>query len=291
MHSIKGRIFFDYSLIIIGATVMAVALNLFLEPSNIVIGGFTGLGIIIKAVSKYIAGFEIPMWVSNIVLNIPLFIISIKIFGMKFVRRTIFATFFLSFALIYTAWIPIFESDYITTSIFGGVLAGLGLGLIFRSNATTGGTDLVAVIIHKYLKHFSVGSIMFVVDVLIIALGFFVFGSIATMYAIISVFIITKVVDAILEGFNFAKAVFIISDKADEISNEIFKTVDRGVTAINGKGMYSGNQKYILLSIVSKKEVLAIKEIIKVIDKNAFVIVSDVREVLGEGFQSVLDNE
>lgn len=278
---------FEYGFIVLGVTIMAVAINIFLDPNNLVIGGVTGLAIIIRDLSERFIGYSIPLWLTNIILNIPLFLIGMKTLGIKFLKRTVFATMFLSLALIYTKWIPIFESDLTIASIFGGLLSGAGLGLIFRSSATTGGSDLAASIIHKYNRHISVARIMLIIDVIIIIAGFFVFGSLATMYAIIAVFIISKVVDAMLEGLSFAKAAFIISDKSDEIADSIIKNLDRGATSLFGKGMYTGIQRNVILCVVSKKEILKLKVITAKIDLNAFVIVADVREVLGEGFQAI----
>lgn len=278
---------FEYGFIVLGVTIMAVAINIFLDPNNLVIGGVTGLAIIIRDLSERFIGYSIPLWLTNIILNIPLFLIGMKTLGIKFLKRTVFATMFLSLALIYTKWIPIFESDLTIASIFGGLLSGAGLGLIFRSSATTGGSDLAASIIHKYNRHISVARIMLIIDVIIIIAGFFVFGSLATMYAIIAVFIISKVVDAMLEGLSFAKAAFIISDKSDQIADSIIKNLDRGATSLFGKGMYTGIQRNVILCVVSKKEILKLKVITAKIDLNAFVIVADVREVLGEGFQAI----
>lgn len=283
----KDNVFYEYLLIIIGTIFMAIALNIFLEPNNIVTGGVTGLAIIIAHLSNNIIGEEIPLWLTNIVLNIPLFLVTIKVFGVKFLKRTLFATIFLSVSLYFTSWFSKIEVDNTLASVFGGVLCGIGLGLIFRSSATTGGTDLAASIIHKYIKHYSISKIMFFIDVIIIAAGFFVFGSIATMYAIISVFIISKVIDAILEGLSFAKAAFIISEKYDEIAKEIMYKLDRGATSIYGKGMYTKKELNIILCVVSQKEIVTLKEITSNVDPNAFVIVADVREALGEGFRDI----
>lgn len=266
---------------------MALALSLFLEPNSIVTGGVTGLAIVIEHLSEITFGKRIPLWLTNIVLNIPLFLITIKVFGMKFLKRTLFATIFLSVSLYFTEFIPPIDVDNTLACVFGGAICGVGLGFIFRGNATTGGTDLAASIIHKYVKYFSVPKIMFFIDIIIVIAGFFVFGSIATMYAIISIYIISKVIDAILEGLSFAKAAFIISEKYEEITNEILSKLDRGATAIYGKGMYTKKELNILLCVVSQKEIFKLKEITSDIDPNAFVIVADVREALGEGFKSI----
>lgn len=284
------RSIIDYLYIIFGTTILAIGLNSFLDPHGLVIGGATGLAIIIRSLSIRFFQIDVPLSVTNIILNIPLLIICFKVFGWKYLKRTLFATVYLSVALIYTKWIPVIESDLTLASIFGGVLAGAGLGFTFKCSATTGGTDLVASIIHNYNKHISLSKIMFVIDVIIIAAGFFVFGSLATLYAVIAVFIITKIIDTILEGFSFAKAAFIISDKYDLISEEITKNLERGATAIYGKGLYTLKEKNIILCVVSSKEIIKLKELTAKADPNAFVIVADVREVLGEGFKPINTN-
>lgn len=274
----------NFCFIFIGTLFMAVALNVFFEPNNIVIGGATGVAVIIKHLTAGIFDGGISLGVSNLIINVPLFFIAIKIFGRRFIGKTLFATLMLSFNLELTAWLPAFFGDFIIISVFGGVLTGLGLAFIFRAGATTGGSDMAASLIQYKFKHFTVAVVMFAIDVVIICFGYFIFGLSATMYAVISVFITSKVIDAVLEGLAFAKAAFIISEKSDEICDVIFRELDRGVTSLYAKGMFSGKEKNVLLCVVSNKEVFKIKEIAKEIDESAFVMVTDVREVLGEGF-------
>lgn len=274
----------DFILIIIGATFLAAAINIFFEPLEMVTGGVTGLSIVIKDLTTNMVEGGIPLYISNIAINIPLFIIAFLIKGKDFGKRSFFATLYLSFALFYTQWLTPLTEDILLGSIFGGTLAGIGLGLVFMAFSTTGGTDLAASIIQHFVKHVSVAQLMLVLDAIIIALGFFNFGPEKTMYAIISVFITAKIIDAILEGIHFSKAAFIISDKYETISDEIMEKLDRGVTGLEGSGMYTKLSKKVLLCVVSKRQVVKLKELVRDIDKNAFVIVADVREVLGEGF-------
>lgn len=274
----------DFTLIIIGATFLAAAINIFFEPLEMVTGGVTGLSIVIKDLTTNIVEGGIPLYISNIAINIPLFIIAFLIKGKDFGKRSFFATIYLSFALFYTQWLTPLTEDILLGSIFGGTLAGIGLGLVFMAFSTTGGTDLAASIIQNFVKHVSVAQLMLVLDAIIITLGFFNFGPEKTMYAIISVFITAKIIDAILEGIHFSKAAFIISDKYETISDEIMEKLDRGVTGLDGSGMYTKMSKKVLLCVVSKRQVVKLKELVRDIDKNAFVIVADVREVLGEGF-------
>jgi len=274
----------DYIFIIIGTTLIALAINLFFESNELVTGGVTGLAIIIK----YISNNKIPLWATNIVVNIPLFIIGTFLKGKGFVGKTLFSTFYLSFALYYTRFIPIPTNDLLLSSIFGGILGGAGLGIVFYANATTGGTDLAASILKLYFKHINIGTIMVFIDGIIIILGTFVFGIEKAMYAIISIYITGKIVDNILEGIHFSKVAFIISEHSEIIANELMSNINRGVTSLNGKGMYTKDDKQVLFCVVSKKQIVVVKEIVKEIDSSAFVIVADVREVLGEGFSQYL---
>lgn len=275
---VKNNTLNEYIFIMLGCFFLAFALTGFLEPKEIVIGGATGLAIILEKLTNS----AIPMWLGNILINLPLFALSIKIYGFRFLRRTVFATLFLSFALYITELIPLFETDYLIACIFGSLFSGIGIGLILRSNATTGGSDLGATLLHSAFKAVSVSKLMLIIDSIIIMLGFFIFGSNPTFYAILGAYIIAKVIDLIVEGFDFAKAVFIISEKSEEIGQALINNLDRGVTKIYGEGAYTGDRKNIILCVLQVKEIARMKEITAEIDKAAFVIVTDVREVLGD---------
>ncbi|MBQ1802364.1 YitT family protein [Lachnobacterium bovis] len=275
----------DYCLIAIGTCLVAMAYAWIYDPIHLVDGGFTGLAIVIKDVSKKIIKGGIPLWVTNIGLNAPVFIAAYIVMGKRFIGRTFFGTVMLSFWLGLLPSVNIPKGDYVIAAIFGGLLAGAGLGLTFKSKATTGGTDMVAALIHKKIKHYSVAQIMQFVDFIIIGIGLMIFGLRSTLYAIIAITIASRTSDTILEGFKFSKAAYIITDKYDEIAETLLETLDRGVTGLEARGMYTGDEKCVLYCVVSKKEIVNLKEIVVRIDPKAFVIVSDVREVLGEGFQ------
>ena len=164
---------------------------------------------------------------------------------------------------------------------------GLGLGLVFRSGATTGGTDLAARIVHRFIPNLTMGQTLLFIDSSVIIFAAIAFGSFQLgLYAIVSLYVSSKVIDAILEGVNFAKSVLIISDKSDEIAHRIMKDLDRGVTALKGTGMYTGKDKQVLLCVLQRSQIPALKEIVKSVDDKAFVILTEIREVLGEGFQT-----
>jgi uncharacterized membrane-anchored protein YitT (DUF2179 family) len=271
-------LYIDYLLMTIGCCFIAISISSIYDPITMVTGGFTGIAIIVKAY------FDVPLWLTNILLNIPVFLLGIKIKGFKFLARTLYSTIALSLWLYILPQFNIMIDDYILASIFGGVIGGIGIGLVFLAHATTGGTDMVAALIQHYHKHYSVAQIMQIVDAIVVLAGAYVFGLSKALYAIISIFVISQVSDGIIEGLNFSKLAYIITDKEDEIADAIMTTIDRGATGINARGMYSSSEKKLLLCVVSKKEMVQVKEIVTKIDHSAFVIVSDVREVLGEGF-------
>lgn len=281
----KFNILKDYLFIMIGCFFVALALSVFFEPNSIVTGGAMGVSVIVASFSAKYFNFSIPMWLTNFIVNIPLFLIAFKVSGLKTVRRTLFATLFLSFSLLLTEFIPNIPTDFVISVVFGSVLTGLGLGLVFKSNCTTGGSDMAASLIHNRLRHISVAKIMFILDAFIITAGFFEFDVTTTFYSIISVYLIAKIVDTVLEGLDFAKGAFIVSDKSEEIADEITKTLSRGATFLHGTGAYSGKRKNVILCAVSKKEVIRLKDIVAKIDSDAFVMVADIKEVLGYGFK------
>jgi len=283
----KNKELKDYILILMGTTILALGINLFLAPSKLVTGGVTGVAIIVEHLSKTYLHVAIPIWLTNFAINIPLFAIAIKQRGISFGKKSLFSAIYLSIALWYTAYIPnpfATESDLLLAAIFGGALIGVGLGLVLRASATTGGTDMLATIIKYKHEKFPIAKLMMIVDSSIIIMGFFTFGARKAMYAVICVYVVTKVVNSLLEGMHFAIAAFIISDKSDEIARELLENVKRGATGIKAKGMYTKKDKDMLFVVVSKKEIHSVRQVVKNIDEKAFITITNVREVLGEGF-------
>lgn len=273
-----------YLMIIIGTTITAMGINIFYSPYHLVTGGLSGLAIVVEYVSKNTLGFGVPLWLTNLLVNIPLFIIGIKLKGKSFAGKSIFAAGFLSLALWYTSYIPAVKADLLIAAVFGGVLVGVGIGLVLRASATTGGTDLLATIIKHYFRRLQISNVMLGIDSVIITVGLFVFGVEKAMYALISVFIISKVINSVLEGINYSKAVHIISTKSEEVSVALMKELNRGVTGINGTGMYTGGDKRILFVVCSKNQIVALQKVVTSIDDKAFITITDVREVVGRGF-------
>ena len=286
---LKNKTFIKYLNIVIGCFLLATSLNVFLKPNHFVLGGVTGFGIVLESVFKTAFNIPFPLWLSNILINLPLFLIAYKIFGFKFLGNTIFATFFLSFALAVTDWIPTFTEDMFLAAVFGAVLDGIALGLIIKNRCSTGGTDLLAIIINKFLRHIQISKILLCIDGTIIFTGIIVFGVKPTLYAIMSVFIVSKVIGIVIDGFDFAKAVFIISDKSEEIGHSILNIIDRGATALDAHGMYTKNKKNVIFCVVKQKQIPELKEVVADIDENAFVVIANVSEVIGTGFKGIVD--
>jgi len=267
----------DYVLIVVGTFLTALAFNFFLIPHKIAPGGLSGIGTVVYYLCR------IPVGVTMLVLNVPLFIIAIKELGKDFGFKTFLATVLLS---VFTDFVkvPSLTDDSILASIYGGVLMGIGLGLVFQGNATTGGTDLFAMIVHKFFPLLGVGWILFVVDFLVVITAAIVFGPSQALYALVSLYLSARVIDLMLEGLNSAKAFIVISDHADEISHRIMTNMDRGVTFLEGRGAYTMQRKNVILCVVNRAQVVQLKAIVNEVDPLAFVLVTDVREVMGEGF-------
>ncbi len=274
----------DLIFILAGTLMMAVAVNMVYDPLGMVTGGVTGIGIVIRHLTRDLLTDGIPVWLTNALCNIPLFLAAVLVLGKRFLGKTLLATVTMTVFLYLLPVTPLFSEDYLLASVFGGVIAGAGIGLVLAASATTGGTDLLCALIHKRLKHISVPQLLIVVDGLVVLGGVAVFGINESLYAAIAIFITAKMSDGILEGLKFSKMAYIISEKSDAIAQEIMEKLDRGVTALNATGMYSGKERKVLLCVVSKKEIAAVLDIVNKNDRSAFVIISDAREVMGEGF-------
>ena len=280
----KKPVGLDYLMIIVGTGLMSLAINSVFDAAGMVTGGFSGIAIIIKAWTKNLIEGGIPLWVTNCVLNLPLFVIAWKVRGFSFIKRAILGEISLS---VWLAIQPVWNlagNDLLLSALYGGVIQGVGIGLVFLGGGTTGGTDMMAAIIQKFLKHYSIAQIMQVIDAMVVLVGMYVFGVHKALYAIIAVYLVTKVSDGLIEGLKFSKAAYIITGKPKEISDMIINDLDRGVTGINARGMYSGQDKLMLFCVVNKKEIIMLKEKVDKIDPDEFVMVTDAREVHGEGF-------
>ena len=280
--------YMDYLLIIVGTCLMAVAVISAFDKAGMVTGGFSGVAIIVKEWTESLVPGGIPLWITNMALNIPLSFLGMRIGGFQFVKKALVGELCLSFWLaVLPGCIPDFNlagNDLLLAAVYGGVIQGVGIGLVFLGQGTTGGTDMMAALIQRKLKHYSIAQIMQFIDGLVVVVGMYVFGVYKALYAIIAVYLVTKVTDGMIEGLKFSKGAYIITEKADQVSHMIINEMDRGVTGLKGVGMYSGQDKLMLFCVVNKKEIVTLKEKVDVIDPDAFVIVCDVREVHGEGF-------
>lgn len=273
-----------------GILLMAVAVNLIYEPADLVTGGLTGIGIIIRRLTGNVWQGGIPLWMTTLACNIPLFIVSYYRYGWRFMGRELLDTLLFALAL---AGIPIrawIADDLLLNAVFGGVVMGLGMGLTFAAGTTTGGVDLFAVLIHRKTKVFSEAQLAAFFDGAIVLACVFIFDLEHALYALISIYIVMRVSDSILNGLQFSKMAYIISDQAAVIADCLMQEMERGVTGIEAVGMHTGRHRYMLLCVVSRKQMVHLKEMAFRIDPRAFVIVSDVADTLGEGFHSIEDS-
>lgn len=270
---------------VVGAGLMAAAVNCVFEPLQLVTGGVTGIGIIIKELTGNMTGGEgVPLWITNLVCNIPLFIAAYFLQGRRFFWRGLLS------AVIFTVFLGVIPvtglpvQDALLDTILGAALMGLGLGLVFASGSTTGGMDLLAVLLQRRFRQWSEAQILAIVDGAVVVAGALIFGLEHALYALVAIFIVTRVSDGIMNGLKFSKVGYVISDRAEEISRRFMEEVERGVTGIRITGMHTGRQRMMLMCAMSRKEVVELKEIVFEIDPEAFVIVTDAAETVGEGF-------
>lgn len=270
----------EYIYIVFGTLIMSVAVLMCFDAAEVVVGGVTGLAIIFKNL------FGVPMWVVNAGVNLPLFLIGFKILDKQSFVRTLVANVFLT---VFLAVIPVYDiltGDLLVDIILGSVLMGAGLGFVFRAYASSGGTDLMASLINHKLRYFSVPKIMAAIDGIIVVAGVGVFGLSKGIYALIAIFIVTKVSDSIVEGPGRAKLLYIISSSPDDITQYVMNVIGRGVTRVEVTGAFTENKKNMLMCVVSSREMVKIKQKTYQIDPSAICFVGDIREAFGEGFTS-----
>lgn len=273
--------------ILIGTLCMAMAVNFVYEPMHMVTGGVSGTAIIIKGLSINWSDFEIPVWMTNILLNIPIFLWGYFVRGKRYLRVTFVANLLFTLFLFCIPVIPIRQKDYFLAALYGGILNGTGLGLVFSTGYSTGGTDLLSSILHKYMPQVPIARILFCLDAVVIAAGIFTFGSHSAAYAVFAVFLSSKVMDLILTGVRAGKQIWIISEEYQKIGSQILEELHRGVTSLDGRGVYSNRKKNVLVCLASAREIARILQIVEKNDDNAFVFIQDVKEIMGEGFVKI----
>lgn len=268
-------------LIIAGLLLATLGYRLYLIPNNVAPGGFTGIGQIVNHLAP-----AVGVGMVNLILNVPLFLLSLRSMGLGFGLRSLAGSVGLSLLLDYLP-VPAMTDDILLAAIFGGVLCGAGFGLVLRGHATTGGSDMLAALLHRRFPALKVSVCLFTVDATVVVVSGFVFDASAAMYALISAFVMNVVMDQVLEGPGLARSHFIITTHGDEIAARIMQELDRGVTALDAKGMYSGEGRTMLLCVVSRMEAVRLRTIVFSVDPRAFVIAHNVHEALGEGFKEL----
>ncbi len=273
------HVILDFFMVTVGCGFMALSFNLFCIPNQIAPGGFSGLAAIIY----YVSGF--PVGITTFILCAPLFIFTIKDIGIKAFIKTLYGTAMFSLIVDLTVNLPSIVDDIFLASIFGGIVLGFGIGLVFKFRGTTGGTDLLAMLIHKRFSTISIGTWLLSIDFIVVAIAGIVLGKIEiALYSVITIYTSMKMIDLIQSGMNYLKAFYIFSEHPDRIKESIFARLERGVTYLKATGGYTGHDKNILLCVVTRQQISELKSIIKQSDPAAFVILADVHEVMGEGF-------
>lgn len=273
----RMRFIKDVFFILLGTMMASISINMFMVPAQIVSGGVTGLA----QIAQYLWGW--PLGITAAALNLPLFLVGYRVGGTAFVVKTGIATLFWSFVLDVIP-VPSITLEPLLAGLYGGVGMGAGIGLVFRFGASTGGTDMAAQVLHRRIPSLSASWILFAVDVAVVLVGTLVFGVEKALYAVVSLFVASKAIDVVQEGFNSSRAFYIITTKTEAIAQRAMDELERGCTALKSIGMYSKEERLMLLVVVRRLEVTALKRIVHEEDPAAFFIIADVVEVLGEGF-------
>ncbi len=284
MKQTKNEMLRNILMIFFGSTLFALGFDLFLEPSGINCGGVSGIAMLIVYATQ-------PKWLTvgivSAMINIPLFFFGYRQIGKYFFFGSMFGMLISSVGFdLFAKILPIVQMDPLVAAIFGGVAVGAGLGVVFLAGASTGGTDIVARLLKLKFRNFPIGKIMLCMDLMIAAATGIVYRQFTnTLYSIVTLYLSSVVLDKVVYGFDYAKVALIISDKFEEIATAIDGKLDRGVTLLQGQGFYRRSDKYVLLSAVKKKQLAQLKELVMGIDPEAFIILQDAQQVLGDGFK------
>lgn len=276
----QRRALWDYGLLVVGAAFVALGLNWFLVPNRIAAGGVTGLATVVYHT------IGVPVGTTMLALNIPLFVIGLRTLGAQFGAKTLAGS--IAVGVLTDVFAPLTSSlttDPALAAVYGGVMSGIGIGLVFRSGGSTGGTDIVAQLLHRWLR-LGRGRMLLVADGLVVLSAAIVFNTELALYGLLSAFLTARVIDLLQEGSSYAKVAFIISERSEEIAIRVLTELDRGVTALDGRGMFTRTSRQVLFVIVTRAEMFRLKRLVADTDNNAFVVVTDVHEVLGEGFNA-----
>ena len=274
----------DWFFLLAGTALMAIGAEGFFEHADLVAGGITGIGIMLDAWTMERFDVHIPLWFVNLAGNLPLFLIAWKVKGREFVSRSVLTAVLFSVMLFLEELFSLYSSDPLLAAVYGGTALGIGLGLVLSVDSTTGGVELAATLLHRKFRMVSVPRFIFILDAAIILSGMAFFGVEMGLYAILAVFITDQFISWVVEGREQAKAVWVISEKNEEIAEKLLTELHREVMAFPATVKYTEKAEEILFCVFSKKEARFVKSIINNIDKNAFFLVVDIREVLGKGF-------
>lgn len=271
----------DSLCVLLGTAVLAVSIRAVFDPMGMVTGGFSGIGIL----ASFLSGGRIPLWLTNLVLNAPLFLIALQQKEWGLLRQSLLGAATLTMWLKVIPEIPFIYGDWFLAAVCGGVIMGISMFLVLRVGATSGGTDMLALLLHrKLLPGVSVARILEWIDTALVFAGVLVMGWRPTLYAVVALVISAQVTDHLLTGQHFSKSVLVVSDRAEAIAGQVMAEMDRGVTGLRGQGMYTGSSRLVLLCVVDRRQLVALKSLVFAVDPSAFMIVMDSAEVFGEGF-------
>ena len=273
----KREIMMAYAQIAIGSVIGAAAYPAFLIPNNIAPGGVTGVGTILN----YLAGW--PVGITALILNIPLFLIGYRTMGKIFAFRSLVATVLFSILIDILPLQPV-SQDPLLGTLFGGVVMGIGLGLILRGGATTGGSDMIARMVHRRFNFITVGMFLFAVDFMVVLAAAVLIGGTEALYAMINIYVCGRVIDAVMVGFGGNKACFVMTDAWQKVTSRVLNEIERGCTLLEARGAYSGNSRPVVMCVMSRQEMTTLKRIVQEEDEKAFMIITEAHEALGEGF-------
>ena len=270
----------DYTFIALGALILALGLNVFLVPLRLSVGGVGAIGTVLLYL------INIPLSVTNLVINAILFIVGYKYLGKAALVKTVAGILFLSLFLSLTENLPACTDDILLAALFGGLLCGVGVGVVVRFEGSTGGSDFAAVILNRIFAHMSVPMLLLLLDLAVVFVSGLIFESVSVMlYSMLALAVAAKTADVILTMGDMAKSIFILSEKTDEIARYIHEKIDRGVTGVHSRGMYAKKDRLMLLCAVSPKQLPVLVHGVKQIDQTAFIIIMDAHQVMGEGFK------
>lgn len=273
----KREILMAYAQILIGSVIGAAAYPTFLIPNNIAPGGLTGVATILN----YLAGW--PVGITALVLNVPLFLMGYRTMGKVFAFRSLVATALFTILIDILPLGPVSEDPLLGT-LFGGVVLGIGLGLILRGGATTGGSDMVARMVHRRFSFITVGMFLFALDFLVVLAAAVFIGGTEALYAMIDIYVCGRVIDAVMVGFGGNKACFVMTDAWQKITGRVLNEIERGCTLLEARGAYSGTSRPVVMCVMSRQEMTALKRIVQEEDEKAFMFITEAHEALGEGF-------